>query len=106
MRGLKTYFGSLAPRLPRDVFVGTGVIVFAVVNLVKVPPFIALGQFTRENIMISLTLVPVAIAATWAGVLLVRRVPPERFFAIVSALMILVGAHLAWDGWTGLQTGG
>jgi uncharacterized membrane protein YfcA len=95
----------LRQRLPRDVFVGTGVIVFAVVNLIKVPPFIALGQFTRENLMTSVSLIPVAVAATWAGVLLVRRVRPDRFFAIISALMILVGAELAWEGWTGLLAG-
>jgi uncharacterized membrane protein YfcA len=36
-------------RLPRDVFVGTGAILFALINWIKVPPYLALGQITAEN---------------------------------------------------------
>ena len=60
-------------RLPRDLFVGTGVVFFALVNLIKVPPYLALGPFTPENLLTSAVLFPLAIASTWAGVLLVRR---------------------------------
>lgn len=89
-------------RLPRDVLVGTTAIFFAIVNWVKVPPFIALGQFTRETLLTSVVLFPLAIAATWAGVLLVRRVPTDHFNRIIYGLMILIGAKLIWDGITGL----
>lgn len=95
-------FYVLRQKLQRDVFVGTGVIVFAVVNLIKVPPFIALDQFSRDNLFASLTLIPIAVASTWAGVLLVRRVRPDRFYVIISALLVLVGGKLAWDGFFGL----
>ena len=61
-------------QLPRDIFVGTGVVFFALVNLIKVPPYLALGQFSRENLLTSAVLFPLAIASTWAGVWLVRRV--------------------------------
>ena len=33
-------------RLPRDIFVGTGAVLFALVNWIKVPPYLVLGQFT------------------------------------------------------------
>jgi uncharacterized membrane protein YfcA len=89
-------------RLPRDVFIGTSLIFFAIVNWVKVPPFIALGLFTRETLLTSFVLFPLAIAATWAGVLLVRRVPADPFYRIVYGLMMLVGAKLIWDGVAGL----
>ena len=36
-------------RLARDVFVGTGAILFALVNWIKVPPYSALGQFTPRE---------------------------------------------------------
>ena len=85
-------------RLARDVFVGTGAIVFALVNWLKVLPYIALGQFTPANLATSAALFPVAIASTWAGVLLVRRVPGEKFYTIVYFLLILVGIKLSWDG--------
>ena len=64
----------LPQHLPRDTFVGTGVVFFALVNLVKVPPYLALGQLTPESLLTSVALFPLAIASTWAGVWLVRRV--------------------------------
>ena len=85
-------------RLPRDIFVGTGVMFFAAVNLIKVPPYLALGQFTGENLWTSAVLFPLAILSTWAGVWLVRRVSGERFYDIVYALLLLLGGKLMFDG--------
>jgi uncharacterized membrane protein YfcA len=85
-------------RLPRDVFVGTGCVFFAILNWIKVPPFIALGQFTPDNLLTAVALFPVAIVSTWAGVLLVRRVSAERFYTLTYALLIPVGLKLVWDG--------
>jgi uncharacterized membrane protein YfcA len=89
-------------RLPRDVFIGTMSIFFCVVNWVKVPPFIALGLFTRETLLTSVVLFPLAIAATWAGVLLVRRVSTDHFYKIIYGLMMLIGVKLIWDGFFNL----
>jgi len=85
-------------KLPRDVFVGTGAVVFALLNWIKVPPYVALGQFTAENLMTAAALFPLAIASTWAGVLLVRRVSGESFYTAVYLLLILVGGKLVYDG--------
>lgn len=85
-------------KLPRDVFVGTGAILFALLNWIKVPPYVALGQFTTENLLTAAVLFPLAVASTWAGVLLVRRVDGARFYTAVYLLLILVGAKLVYDG--------
>ena len=85
-------------RLPRDLFVGTGVMFFAAVNLIKVPPYIALGQFTSANLLTSVALFPLAIASTWAGVWLVRRFSSERFYDVVYVLLFLLGCKLVVDG--------
>jgi uncharacterized membrane protein YfcA len=85
-------------RLARDVFVGTGAIFFGLINWIKVPPYIALGQFTAENLATSLVLFPLAIAATWAGVWLVRRLSMERFYTIAYLLLLGVGLKLIYDG--------
>lgn len=87
----------LPRRLPRDVLVGTTAIFFATVNWIKVPAYIALGQFTRANLTIAALLLPVAIVSTIAGVWLVRRVPPERFYTAIYVLMVLIGARLVWE---------
>lgn len=84
-------------RLPRDMLVGTTAIFFAAVNWIKVPAYAALGQFTRGNLSTAAVLLPVAIASTVAGVWLVRRVSPDRFYVAIYVLMMLVGAKLIWD---------
>ena len=85
---------GLSPRL----FAGTSVMFFAAANLLKVPPYIALGQFSRENFVAAATLFPLAILATMAGVWLVRRVPADRFYNIVYGLTFLIGLRLVWEG--------
>ena len=89
-------------RLSPRVFAGTLTMFFATVNLLKVPPYFLLGQFSRANLTASATLFPLAIAATVAGVWLVRRVSAERFYVAVLALTFLVGVKLIWDGAWGL----
>ena len=90
-------------KLPPAVFVGTGAIFFAAMNLVKVIPYVALGQFSIQNLTASAALLPVAVAATFAGVWLVRRVPAERFYTYIYWLLLLVGAKLVLDGLHGLH---
>ncbi len=87
----------LPRRLSRDVLIGTTAIFFAAVNWIKVPAYAALGQFTRPNMIAAAALLPVAIASTMAGVWLVRRIEPERFYTAIYALMILVGCKLTFD---------
>jgi len=87
----------LRRNLPREMLVGTTAIFFAAVNWIKVPAYIALGQFTAANLLVSATLLPVALISTVAGVALVRRVSPERFFTAIYVLMIVVGVALVWE---------
>ncbi len=85
-------------QLPRDVLVGTSAIFFAVINWIKVPAYVALGQFTRANALATLILLPIAILGSLAGVKLVRKVPAERFYTVIYVLMVVAGLKLLWDG--------
>ncbi len=84
--------------LDRDVFVGTSALFFAIVNWIKVPAYLALGQLTAAHAIATAVLLPVAVLASLAGVKLVRRVSMERFYAIVYVLMIVAGGKLLLDG--------
>jgi uncharacterized protein len=88
----------LPKRFDRDTYIGTSAIFFATVNWLKVPAYTALGQFTRQNLTTAAVLLPLAVASTVAGAMLVRRVSGERFQTIMYLLLILVGAKLVWDG--------
>ena len=70
---------NLKPR----VFAGTATMFFAAVNLIKVPPYFLLGQFSRENLAASLALMPLAVLSTFAGVWIVRRI--DALFEIERA---------------------
>jgi uncharacterized membrane protein YfcA len=88
------------------VFAGAAQMFFAVVNLLKIPPYFLLGQFSRDNLFLSAGLIPVAILSTFAGVWLVRRAPVDRFYAVILALTFLVGVKLTYDAVSTLARGG
>ena len=92
----------LPRKLPRDVFIGTSSVFFAAINWLKVPAYWALGAFTPANLWLAAALMPAALLSTWAGTVLVRRIDGPRFYAMMHALMILVGSKLVWDGLSAL----
>ena len=91
----------LPKKLPRDILVGTTAIAFAAMNWIKVPAYAALGQFTSENLTATAMLAPVAIASTFAGVVLVRKVDPARFYTFIYVMMVLLGVKLVADAVVG-----
>jgi len=84
-------------RLTPRIFAGTSTMFFAGVNLLKVAPYFWLGQFSRENLLASATLLPIAIVATLAGVWLVKRVSAERFYSLILGMTFLIGVKLTYD---------
>ena len=92
----------LPQRLDKAVLVGTTVIFFAVINVVKVVPYAWLGLFDARNLLTSLALAPLAPLGIWLGVSLMRRLSQEVFYSVCYGLLVLVGGKLLWDGWHGL----
>jgi uncharacterized membrane protein YfcA len=89
-------------RLPHEVFAATSVLFFAVINVVKVAPFAALGGFSAENLATAAALLPLAILTTLGGVALVRRISGERFYSVIYGLLVLAGLQLTWNGGSSL----
>jgi uncharacterized membrane protein YfcA len=90
----------LPKNLPPASLVGTTAIFFAAMNWLKVPAYLALGQFTPGNLATSAALMPVAIASTYAGVWIVRRLNPAKFYSLIYALMIVMGVYLLYQAIT------
>ena len=88
----------LPQRLPKLVLVGTTAIFFAIVNALKIVPYFMLGQFTTVNLWTSLALLPVAIAANFAGIWLVKHTPTGLFYKIAYALLLVISLTLLWQG--------
>lgn len=87
----------LPQQLPKIVYAGTTTIVFTVINMVKLVPYWALGQFNATNLEVAAVLVPIAIAGTFAGVRLVRVLPQRVYFNFVQVLLFLVSIKLMVD---------
>ncbi len=92
----------LPQRLDKAVLVGTTVIFFAVINLVKLVPYAWLGLFDARNLTTSLVLSPLAPIGIWLGVFLTRRLSQESFYRVAYAMLLIVGLRLAYDGMTGI----
>ncbi len=92
----------LPQRLPKLTLVGTSTIYFAALNVLKVGPYFALGQFSPANLTSSVVLLPVAIAANFLGIWLVRRTPTGLFYQIAYVLVFLISLELIRSGVTTL----
>ena len=84
-------------RMDPRVVSGTMAVFFAVINLLKVVPYAALGMLDLGNLLTSLVLMPLAPLGVWAGVWLVRRVATTWFYRLAYVGMFLTGTKLLWD---------
>ncbi|MFK7828372.1 MAG: sulfite exporter TauE/SafE family protein [Congregibacter sp.] len=88
----------LPKQLAPVIYAGTAGLFFAVVNVTKLPAYYALGQFSDENLVYSLALMPVAPIGVMIGRQLVRLSNPRVYYRVISAFLIIVGLKLIWDG--------
>ncbi len=89
---------GMSPRM----LTGTSVAFFTIVNYVKLIPYLALGQLDATNLAASALMAPVAIAFTYLGAVVIRRMRAEVFYPFTYAMTALVGFKLLWDGAAGL----
>lgn len=84
-------------RLSPASFAGTTIRFFFIINVIKLGPYFALGQFDTTNLSTSLLLMPLAPLATLLGVKIVKKMKPETFYPLMYALMLLAGLKLIYD---------
>lgn len=88
----------LPQRLDKFTLVGTNMIFFAAVNVLKIVPFFALGQLSPASLSTSLMLLPAAILSNLLGIWLVRRTPTVLFYKIAYLLVLLISLELIRSG--------
>lgn len=88
----------LPQRLDKLSLLGTTVIFFGLVNVMKVAPYFALGQFSTSTLGTSLVLLPLAVATNFLGIWLARRVPTAQFYKIAYLLVFFISLGLIWQG--------
>jgi uncharacterized membrane protein YfcA len=97
--GAPPYYAFVLPqRLEKMLYVGTTVMFFAAANSMKVVPYFALGQFSTAGIATSFALFPLAIAANFLGIYLVRVTPEALFYQITNVIVFALGLELTRQG--------
>ncbi len=86
----------LPQRLPKLTFAGTATITFAVLNFVKLPPYLALGQFPEMDWLLISGLIVVALAGAWSGSKLTRLLPEKEFFIAIQIALFILSLQLLW----------
>ncbi len=84
----------LPQNLSKMVYAGTTTIVFAAVNLMKLPPYIALGQVNFNSLQTCVILAPIALFGAWSGYRLTKVVPEKLFFRAVEIALFVVAVLL------------
>lgn len=91
----------LPQRMHRTLFVGTTVLLFSIMNYVKLVPYSWLGLLSIQNLASSILLIPVAIVGMLVGIKLHNRVSDDLFYGICYVFLFIVGIKLIFDGMTG-----
>ncbi|MDZ7372306.1 MAG: sulfite exporter TauE/SafE family protein [candidate division KSB1 bacterium] len=88
----------LPQKLPKSRFVGTTVVFFMLVNIIKLIPYAMLGQLSIVNLKAAALLAPLAPVGVRFGLLLHRKVDEKRFYQLCSFFLLVTGVKLVADG--------
>ena len=96
-------------RLPKEVFMGTSILLFAFVNWIKLPFFcvdralVDLPVFAPQALITPATLVvsaqffPLVPLGVWLGVWLNRRFSEKTFLRVIQATLLVTGLQLIFN---------
>ena len=88
----------LDQNLDKRRVVGTLVVFFFVLNLLKLPTFFALHFITRDTLLASALLIPLVPVGSLLGVRLNRVIPERPFTLVMYAGAAAAGIWLVWKG--------
>jgi uncharacterized protein len=84
-------------KMDKTRFVATNVVLFAAINLLKLVPYAAVGEFNAANLLTALVLAPLAPASMIAGMRLHHRIEPWTFYRLCYAFVAITGLKLVYD---------
>ncbi len=84
----------LPQKLSKMVFAGTTTILFAGINLAKVVPYASLHPYSLATLSVGLVLLPAAVLGTFAGRVVVKKLPETKFFLVVQIALFVICTRL------------
>ena len=95
--GTPTSIYLLPLRMKKEIYVGTRIIFFTFVNLIKLPLYINLSMMNFEIFKQSLILFPVALIGILIGYQLLKIIEEKLFYNILYALIFVTSSKLIFD---------
>ena len=95
--GTPTSIYLLPFRMRKEIYVGTRIIFFTFVNLIKLPLYINLSMTNLETFKQSVILFPVALLGILIGYKLLKIIEEKLFYNILYALIFVTSTKLLYD---------
>tara|TARA_B100001175_G_scaffold189856_1_gene161015 strand:+ start:33 stop:779 length:747 start_codon:yes stop_codon:yes gene_type:complete len=95
--GTPTSIYLLPLRMKKEIYVGTRVIFFTFVNLIKLPFYLHLSMLNLETFKQSMTLLPLAILGIYIGYKLLKIIDENLFYNILYILILITSSKLIFD---------
>jgi uncharacterized membrane protein YfcA len=92
----------LPQQMSKSLLAGTTILFFALINLIKLVPYIALGQLNLDAFYTSLVLMPLAPLGVAFGFYLHKKVSDQIFYWISYGFLLLAGIKLLIEGMQGM----
>jgi len=81
-------------KLGRQLYVGTTVVLFTIVNAVKLIPYFYHDMINLDRIKLSLMLLPFVPVGTFLGVWMNRKISEKLFNGVIYSILFLLGIKL------------
>lgn len=88
----------LSQNLEKSAYVGTNGFVFLIINSLKVPAYLAVGQINWESLTISGWLLPAIVLGIIVGRYLHDKISQGLFVLLANLFLMLAGLRLLYDG--------
>jgi uncharacterized membrane protein YfcA len=95
--GTPTSIYLLPLRMRKEIYVGTRIIFFTFVNLIKLPLYINLSMTNLETFKQSVVLFPVALLGILIGYKLLKIIEEKLFYNILYTLIFVTSTKLLYD---------
>ena len=95
--GTPTSLYLLPLRMKKEIYVGTRIIFFSCVNLIKLPLYVYLSMMNFDTLYQSVTLFPLALIGIFIGYKLLKIIEENLFYNIIYALILVSSAKLIID---------
>ena len=95
--GTPTSIYLLPLRLKKEIYVGTRVIFFTFVNLIKLPLYIHLSMMNTGTLINSILLFPLSILGIYIGFKLLKIIEENLFYNVIYSLIFISSSKMLYD---------